>query len=82
MSFSHFFPLPYTAKIPMTPPGIESATFRFVAKYLNHCATGGTNVAYIWKDYVSVTVTTNRRKQKEITCLTYLLHAAESFFRS
>jgi hypothetical protein len=26
-------------KIPVTPSGIESATFRFVAQYLNHCAT-------------------------------------------
>jgi hypothetical protein len=23
----------------MTPSGIEPATFRFVAQYLNHCAT-------------------------------------------
>jgi hypothetical protein len=23
----------------MTPPGIETATFRFVAQHLNHCAT-------------------------------------------
>jgi len=23
----------------MTPAGIESATFRFVAQYLNYCAT-------------------------------------------
>jgi hypothetical protein len=23
----------------MTPSGIEAATFRFVAQYLNHCAT-------------------------------------------
>ena len=23
----------------MTPPGIEPATFRFVAQHLNHCAT-------------------------------------------
>jgi hypothetical protein len=26
-------------KIPVTPSAIEPATFRFVAKYLNHCAT-------------------------------------------
>ena len=26
-------------KIPMTPAGIEPATFRFVAQHLNHCAT-------------------------------------------
>jgi hypothetical protein len=23
----------------MTPPGIEPATFRYVAQYLNHCGT-------------------------------------------
>ena len=28
-----------TLKNPMTPAGIESATFRFVAQQLNHCAT-------------------------------------------
>ena len=26
-------------KIPITPPGIEPATFRFIAHHLNHCAT-------------------------------------------
>jgi hypothetical protein len=26
----------------MTPSGIEPATFRFVAQYLNHCATAWT----------------------------------------
>ena len=27
-------------KDPLTPAGIEPATFRFVAQHLNHCATG------------------------------------------
>jgi hypothetical protein len=30
-------------KIPMTPSGIEPATFRFVAQYRNHCATAVPN---------------------------------------
>jgi hypothetical protein len=31
----------------MTPSGIEPATFRFVAQYLNHCATiSGTQTAH------------------------------------
>ena len=28
-------------KIPLTPAGIEPATFRFAAQHLNHCATTG-----------------------------------------
>ena len=30
----------------MTPSGIESATFRFVAQHLNHCATAVPSSAY------------------------------------
>jgi hypothetical protein len=32
----------------MTPSGIETATFRFVAQYLNHCAT-----IRVFPDYVT-----------------------------
>jgi len=39
-------------KNPLTPAGIEPATFRFVAQHLNHCATA---VPYIytteWKQF-------------------------------
>jgi len=28
-------------KNPLTPAGIEPATFRFIAQHLNHCATAG-----------------------------------------
>ena len=37
-------------KIPMTPAGIEPATFRFVAQYFNHCAT---SVPY-YRQYSSI----------------------------
>ena len=30
-------------KNPLTPAGIERATFRFVAQHLNHCATADTH---------------------------------------
>jgi len=44
-------------KDPLTPAGIEPATFRFVAQHLNHCATavpyddvlfGFTAVIFFW----------------------------------
>ena len=44
-------------KIPMTPAGIEPATFRFVAQHLNHCATAAptTSVVYGWNMRMSIT---------------------------
>jgi len=38
-------------KIPMTPCGIEPATFRFVAQHLNHCATAIPNKIIIVLQY-------------------------------
>jgi hypothetical protein len=35
-------------KNPLTPAGIEPATFRFVAQHLNHCATAGYQIAGIY----------------------------------
>ena len=34
-------------KNPLTPAGIEPATFRFVAQHLNHCATAVPHSRYI-----------------------------------
>jgi hypothetical protein len=36
-------------KIPMTPSGIDHATFRFLAQCLNHCATACPPI-YIWQN--------------------------------
>jgi len=34
-------------KNPLTPAGVEPATFRFVAQHLNHCATAVPNLIYM-----------------------------------
>ena len=39
-------------KIPMTPAGIEPATFRFVAQRLNHCATAVPILHTVYCTYV------------------------------
>jgi len=35
-------------KNPLTPAGIEPATFRFVAQHLNHCATAAPSCVYVF----------------------------------
>jgi hypothetical protein len=42
-------------KIPVTPSGIESATFRFVTQYLNHCATAVPFIHFITRNSSSTT---------------------------
>jgi len=39
-----------STKSPLTPAGIEPATFRFVAQHPNHCATAVPPVSYVQKD--------------------------------
>ena len=40
-------------KNPLTPAGIETATFRFVAQHLNHCATAVPIIIIIWLNYTT-----------------------------
>jgi uncharacterized Zn-finger protein len=49
-------------KIPMTPSGIEPATFRFVAQYLNHRATISGPHIYV-----------NLKLSKSVTCINCLV---------
>ena len=43
----------YINKNPLTPAGIESATFRFVAQHLNHCATA---VPPVIQDFIIIII--------------------------
>jgi len=42
-------------KNPLTPAGIEPATFRFVAQHLNHCATAHLNVPFLMTSVFLIT---------------------------
>jgi len=39
-------------KNPLTPAGIEPATFRFVAQHLNHCPTAVPLIIFIFNLYM------------------------------
>ena len=56
-------------KIPMTPYGIEPATFRFVAQHLNHCATAVPRFQgnIITKEHVKYTLFLSDCKQVRIS---------------
>jgi len=47
-------------KNPLTPAGIEPATFRFVTQHLNHCATAVPNVMK-GTEYLQTTVVLNEQ---------------------
>jgi len=38
-------------KNPLTPAGIESVTFRFVAQHINHCATAVPEASTVEKQF-------------------------------
>jgi len=58
-------------KSPLTPPGIEPATYRFVAQHLNHCATAGPTLKY---KYNAFTLAIQLLEFKNIfLCVVYLL---------
>ena len=68
-------------KIPMTPSGIEPATFRFVARPLNHCATAVPSVhlaGFILNRLYSDVLSTQHKKgplsilgTRKVTCSTF-----------
>jgi hypothetical protein len=53
----------------MTPSGIEPAAFRFVAQYLNHCATAVPNSQILFRLILSVKFPIINKKDKLSMCL-------------
>ena len=55
-------------KIPMTPAGIESATFLFVAQHLNHCATAVPLIYLYFAKYLRTVNIPTLQYMLEICC--------------
>ena len=58
----------------MTPSGIKPATFRFVAQYLNHCATAVPCLTYIVLVFYARVVLNRTREGKTILKWTFSTH--------
>jgi len=59
-------------KNPLTPAGIEPATFRFVAQHLNHCATAVPKLVHLVGFITSIyhgARSPERQNSRENSCL-------------
>ena len=52
-------------KNPLTPAGIEPATFRFVAQHLNHCVTMVPQNIYVFLPFLYYKLGKYKRKTKQ-----------------
>jgi len=55
-------------KTPLTPAGIEPATFRFVAQHLNHCATAVPSLRVVMRDTIAYPTQQSTSPSRGIPC--------------